>query len=84
MNRSFNISQGARRYDFVAKKGDEVVNVEVKSGKGRRTKAQKAKDKEVAEKGGKYVGKNAPDELRGKESPPIKTIEWRVKDEDIK
>ena len=77
-------SQGARRYDFVAKKDDEIVNVEVKSSNARRTKAQRLKDEEVAKKGGKYVGKNASDELKKRGVKPTKTIEWQVKDEDIK
>ena len=76
-------SQGTIKYDFVVQQGDEIINVEVKSGKARRTKAQIAKDKEVAEKGGKYVGKNAPDELKEMDPAPTRTIEWRVKDEDL-
>ena len=77
-------SFGRRQADFLAEKEGKQVLVEVKSGKGRRTKAQKAKDKEIAEKGGTLVGKNVP---RGKKEGDIiqkKTIELRVKDEDIK
>jgi len=77
-------SQGARRYDFVAQQGDEIVSVEVKSGKGKRTKAQKAKDKEVAEKGGKYVGKRAAEAGLEGRTAKTRTIEWRVKEEDLK
>lgn len=44
----------------------KIAGVEVKSGKATRNAAQKAKDAEIANQGGKVVGKNAPENLRGK------------------
>jgi RHS repeat-associated protein len=59
-------SQGLRRVDVVAKDGaGKVANVEVKSGEAVRNASQVAKDNEIATQGGTYVGKNAPESMRG-------------------
>ena len=59
--------QGLRRVDHLTQSAQgQIVGVEGKTGKGTRTAAQRAKDAEIAEKGGKVVGKNAPENLRGR------------------
>ncbi|MBI2682256.1 MAG: RHS repeat-associated core domain-containing protein [Acidobacteriales bacterium] len=59
-------SQGLRRVDTVTKDATgQLANVEVKSGEATRNASQVAKDTEIATEGGTYVGKNAPESLRG-------------------
>ena len=58
--------QGLRRVDLVTKdSAGNIVNNEVKSGNATRSAAQIAKDNEIANQGGTYVGKNAPSDMRG-------------------
>jgi len=58
--------QGLRRVDIVTKDAaGNLANVEVKSGDAVRSATQTAKDAEIATKGGTYVGKNAPETIRG-------------------
>ncbi len=59
-------SQGLRKVDILTKdSAGKLVNNEVKSGGAVRTAAQTAKDNEIATQGGTYVGKNAPENIRG-------------------
>lgn len=51
-----------------------IKNVEVKTGGATRTPLQRAKDAEIAAGRGTYVGKNAPERLRGR-NVPVETIE---------
>jgi Holliday junction resolvase-like predicted endonuclease len=62
---SVRTEQGLRRVDTLAKDSKGLVNVETKSGKATRSSAQVAKDNEIAQSGGTYVGKNAPADLKG-------------------
>jgi len=58
--------QGLRRVDIVTKGGaGNLTNIEVKSGDAVQTTTQTAKDAEIETQGGTYVGKNAPDNMRG-------------------
>lgn len=43
----------------------QVANVEVKSGGAVGNASQVAKDSEIATQGGTYIGKNAPESMRG-------------------
>ncbi len=53
--------QGLRRVDIVTKdSAGNVVNNEIKSGNATRSAAQVAKDNEIANQGGTYVGKMLP------------------------
>jgi hypothetical protein len=64
---SVQTSQGRRVVDHLTQSAEgKIAGVEVKSGKATRNAAQRAKDAEIAEKGGKIVGKNAPENLRGR------------------
>jgi RHS repeat-associated protein len=59
--------QGLRKVDALAKDSAGTLNnVEVKSGNATRNASQVAKDNEIATQGGTYVGKNAPESMRGK------------------
>lgn len=59
-------SQGLRKVDVLTKDAaGTVANVEVKSGGAVRNASQVAKDSEIATQGGTYVGKNAPESMRG-------------------
>jgi Holliday junction resolvase-like predicted endonuclease len=58
--------QGLRRVDIVTKDAaGNLTNVEVKSGDAVRNATQAAKDAEIETQGGTYVGKNAPEGIRG-------------------
>jgi hypothetical protein len=59
-------SQGLRKVDHMTKTEGKIVGVEVKAGQATRNAKQLSKDAEIAEKGGKVVGKNAPANLRGR------------------
>ena len=59
-------SQGLRNVDILTKDAaGQLANVEVKSGNAVRNASQVAKDTEIATEGGTYIGKNAPDAIRG-------------------
>ena len=58
-------SQGLRRVDYLTKTEGEILNVEAKSENAARTALQESKDAEIANQGGTYVGKNAPENIRG-------------------
>lgn len=59
-------SQGLRKVDVLTQDAvGKLGNVEVKSGEAVRNASQVAKDNEIATQGGTYVGKNAPESLRG-------------------
>ena len=59
-------SEGLRKVDVLTQDtAGKLENVEVKSGNAVRNASQVAKDNEIANQGGTYVGKNAPDSLRG-------------------
>jgi RHS repeat-associated protein len=71
-------SLGRRVVDHVVEQaGGRVVNLEVKSGNATRSAVQRAKDAEIAAGRGTFVGKNAPERLRGR-SVPVETIERNV------
>jgi hypothetical protein len=53
------------------------VAIEAKSGRGRRSAKQLAKDRRIATEGGIIIGKNAPRILKGKRIV-LPTIEWRI------
>ncbi|MBB5064656.1 RHS repeat-associated core domain-containing protein [Granulicella mallensis] len=57
--------KGLRVVDHLVQDGGKLGAVEVKTGGATRTAAQLAKDESMATKGGKIVGKNAPENLRG-------------------
>ena len=52
----------------------DITAIEVKSGNATRSALQRAKDAEIAAGRGSFVGKNAPESLRGR-SVPLETIE---------
>jgi hypothetical protein len=57
--------EGLRVVDHLVEKEGKLGAVEVKTGEATRTASQVAKDESMADKGGKIVGKNAPEALRG-------------------
>jgi hypothetical protein len=68
-------SLGRRVVDHVVESaGGKVAAVEVKSGNATRSAVQRAKDAEIAAGRGTFVGKNAPERLRGR-NVPLETIE---------
>jgi RHS repeat-associated protein len=68
-------SIGRRVVDHVVEDaGGRVAAVEVKSGNATRSAVQRAKDAEITAGRGTFVGKNAPERLRGR-NVPIETIE---------
>ncbi len=59
-------SEGLRKVDILTQDAaGQLANVEVKSGNAVRGADQVAKDTEIAAEGGTYVGKNAPEAMRG-------------------
>jgi RHS repeat-associated protein len=68
-------SEGTRRIDHLVESGGTVGAVEVKSGNATRSASQVAKDNAMASEGATLVGKNAPNDLKGK---PVK-IETEVR-----
>jgi RHS repeat-associated protein len=71
-------SEGLRYIDHLVRTPTgELIAVEVKSGGATRSAAQVAKDTAMASEGGRIVGKNAPDALRG-QTVVIPTVERRV------
>jgi hypothetical protein len=59
-------TKGLRKVDLLTKEQNgELLNNEVKSGNATRNASQVAKDDEIASQGGTYVGKNAPENIRG-------------------
>lgn len=64
---SVQTSKGRRVVDHLTQNAEgKIAGVEVKSGKATRNPAQRANDAEIANPGGKVVGKNAPENLRGR------------------
>lgn len=63
---SVRTENGLRRVDYVTENAGSLTNVEVKTGGATRNAAQMAKDDLIENQGGTFVGKNAPDKLRGK------------------
>lgn len=59
--------QTNRRVDHLIRDGKtgKIRAIEVKSGNAKRNKTQIDKDNAMESKGGKIIGKNAPDELKG-------------------
>jgi hypothetical protein len=79
---SVNTAEGRRVLDNLVDDGDTLVNVEVKSGRATRDASQIAKDKAMSTAGGTPVGKNAPDQVRGR-NVKIETEVRRVSKEEI-
>jgi RHS repeat-associated protein len=65
--------KGLRVVDHLVQDGDEIYAVEVKTGNATRNASQVAKDTLMEQKGGKIVGKNAPEHLRG-QTVKLKTV----------
>ncbi|WP_353054746.1 nuclease-related domain-containing protein [Bacillus thuringiensis] len=64
---SVRTSKGIRRIDHLVRTPrGKLLAVEVKSGNARRSKMELAKDKLIRTKGGRIIGKNAPEKLKGK------------------
>jgi len=57
--------QGLRVVDHLVEDQGKLQAVEVKTGNGTRNASQLAKDSSMETNGGRVVGKNAPDQLRG-------------------
>jgi len=57
--------KGLRVVDHMVQDGGKLSAVEVKTGGATRNASQLAKDASMESKGGKIVGKNAPENLRG-------------------
>lgn len=74
-----NTGEGRRVIDHLTKDATgKITAVEVKSGSATRSVAQRTKDAEIAAGRGTFVGKNAPQDLRGKQRP-VKTVERKPK-----
>jgi hypothetical protein len=60
----------------------ELTAVEVKTGNATRNTAQRAKDAEIAAGRGTIKGKNAPEHLKGTQTP-IRTVERRPRPDEL-